>query len=101
MANFTGLGDKIKDAREFLGWSQSELARRTGLCRSLITMIESGERYPSIRALNTLLDELAIPYYTVFNEEQKQKALNYIVEKSMFLTAEQVCKQAIKFSRAD
>ncbi len=38
------LGDMVRTAREKLGWSQSELARRAGLTSGHISQIESGKR---------------------------------------------------------
>ncbi|MFO0591851.1 MAG: helix-turn-helix transcriptional regulator [Polyangiaceae bacterium] len=38
------LGVKLKEAREYLGFSQDEAARGIGLTRSAISLIESGQR---------------------------------------------------------
>jgi transcriptional regulator with XRE-family HTH domain len=38
------LGARLRDAREYLGLSQDEVARTVGLSRSAISLIESGQR---------------------------------------------------------
>jgi len=38
------LGDMVRTAREKIGWSQSELARRAGLTSGHISQIEAGKR---------------------------------------------------------
>jgi len=36
------------------GWTKTELARRVGVCMSLICMIETGRRKPSFKTLSKL-----------------------------------------------
>lgn len=38
------LGNRLRDAREYLGLSQDEAAKVVGLTRSAISLIESGQR---------------------------------------------------------
>lgn len=45
---------RLTRAREHLGITKAELARRAGVSRATITRIEKGERSPSIELLQTL-----------------------------------------------
>lgn len=38
------LGAKLRDAREYLGLSQDEVAKTVGVTRSAVSLIESGQR---------------------------------------------------------
>ncbi len=57
--------DKMKQKRQLLGMSQTDLAKAAGVTRQTIGLIEAGEFNPSIklciaicRALGATLDEL-------------------------------------------
>jgi transcriptional regulator with XRE-family HTH domain len=45
-------------ARRSAGWSQAELAARSGVPQPVISAYERGARQPSVRALQRLLDAL-------------------------------------------
>jgi len=64
-SSIMAFGDRSREARESLGWTQLELARRSGLSPSVVSMVESGKRSPTLdtaskiaRALGSSLDEL-------------------------------------------
>lgn len=38
------LGEKLREAREYLGFSQEEIAASVGISRSALSLIESGQR---------------------------------------------------------
>jgi transcriptional regulator with XRE-family HTH domain len=40
----TKIGQKLKAAREYLGYSQEEVAEKLGVARAAISLIESGQR---------------------------------------------------------
>ncbi|HLJ08895.1 MAG TPA: helix-turn-helix transcriptional regulator [Acidimicrobiia bacterium] len=44
----------LREARTRRGWSQSQLARRSGVSQSVISAYESGAREPSVAALRRL-----------------------------------------------
>ena len=60
------LGRNVKRLREGLGWSQSELARRSGVSQGFVSRLESGESTQALvgavqalaRALGVTVDEL-------------------------------------------
>ena len=53
MAEPTRLGRRVKRLRERAGWSQHELARRSGVSRSTIAGLETGDR-PSLTLENAM-----------------------------------------------
>jgi transcriptional regulator with XRE-family HTH domain len=52
------IGARVREAREDLGMSQAELARRAGVARNHIVMIEHGGRTPSVGLLEKIAHEL-------------------------------------------
>jgi len=52
------IGARVREAREDLGMSQAELARRAGVARNYIVMIEHGGRTPSVGLLEKIAHEL-------------------------------------------
>ena len=60
------LGDRLKNSREYLGYSQDEVASVVGLPRSAISLIESGQRKIDISELKRFSDlyEQSINYFT-------------------------------------
>ena len=48
------LGDNVKRRRQNRGWSQAELAQMLDLGASQVSMIERGERMPSVEVLVAL-----------------------------------------------
>lgn len=47
-------GPMLREARRRRGWSQSQLARRSGVSQSVISAYESGSREPSVAALRRI-----------------------------------------------
>ena len=52
----TTMGDKIKDLREKAGMTQTELAEKLGVSKSVISAYEKGIRNPSYKILRLLAD---------------------------------------------
>ena len=52
------IGTRVREVREDLGMSQAELARRAGVARNHIVMIEAGSRTPSLALLERIAHEL-------------------------------------------
>lgn len=48
------ISEKIIELRESLGWSQSELSRRSGITIETISVLEEGESNPSYETLQRL-----------------------------------------------
>lgn len=52
----------MKSIREFLGMTQSDLSRRSGLTVPAISQIEDGKREPSLRSVIKILDGLGVSF---------------------------------------
>jgi len=52
------LGENVRQARSQKGWSQEELAHRSGLHRTYISGIERGRRNPTVLILQQMADAL-------------------------------------------
>lgn len=55
-----GLGKSIRDLREIFGFSQSDLARRAGISRDVISSLEQEKRIPHIINLFKICDVFEI-----------------------------------------
>lgn len=54
------IGERIKHRREELKYSQSDLAKMTGISPAAISQYESGTRFPSTHVLVKLADALKV-----------------------------------------
>lgn len=54
------LGIVVREHRERVGLSQEELAARAGLHRTYVSLLERGERNPSLQVLSQLAAGLAL-----------------------------------------
>jgi len=54
------LGSRVRELREERGWSQAELARRSGLSPGMIWQIEMDLKRPGLRALIGLVNAFSI-----------------------------------------
>ncbi len=63
MANWDemSISEKIKHARESMGYSQGQLAKKCGLAQSSISYIESGNKRPNIETVSILANALDLP----------------------------------------
>ncbi|MCG7317981.1 helix-turn-helix domain-containing protein [Brevibacillus laterosporus] len=62
------LGELIKEKREEFGITLSELSRRTGVSKGIISKIESGEtKRPELRNLKLIADTIDIPYEDIID----------------------------------
>ena len=61
----TALGVNLRAARAERGWSQEELADRSGLHRTYISGVERGARTPTIEVLATIAGALDLPLATL------------------------------------
>jgi len=51
---------RVREAREMRGWSQSDLAEKSGLQPSAVSHFETGRRSPSFDNLKILADTLGV-----------------------------------------
>lgn len=52
---------KLRELRERLGLTQTELASRVGLTQTGYSVIENGKRYGSVKTLQAICRELGVP----------------------------------------
>lgn len=55
------MGKAIKLCRSQRGWTLAELAKRTGIAASHLSMIERNDRDPSIKAVETIAKTIGMP----------------------------------------
>lgn len=60
---------KIKELRMAVGWSQSELARRTGVTSAAISQLEKGDRLPSLVVSRKLAGALKVSVNELTGDE--------------------------------
>lgn len=60
------IGKVIKEARLEKGYSQSELAQKTGISNSYLSQIESEKQDPSLETMEQLSAALDVPTYILF-----------------------------------
>lgn len=54
------IASRVRSLRLERGWSQPELARRASLSNAMVSMVERGERTPSLDALASLAASLEV-----------------------------------------
>lgn len=59
--------NRIKEYREALGWSQEQLARKSGVSRSTIGGVETGAHMPTIEVVLRLAEALETPIEKLFS----------------------------------
>lgn len=64
------VGRRVRDLRERMGWSQSELARRAGVGVSTLSEIESGQSAPRLDTLVALAQALGASLESFLRAEQ-------------------------------
>lgn len=79
MEEFYSIGQKIKAARKAMGYTQKELAKRTGYTESGISRIEKGEIDLGVSKVKVFSDVLRVPvdyivgdYFAEINETPEQ-----------------------------
>ncbi|AKU91223.1 helix-turn-helix domain-containing protein [Vulgatibacter incomptus] len=54
------IASRVRNLRTERNWSQPELARRSNLSNAMVSMVERGERTPSLEALSSLAAALEV-----------------------------------------
>jgi transcriptional regulator with XRE-family HTH domain len=57
---FKRLGSRLRAARQAKGWTQQELAERTGLTAAFLSYLENGSRSGSLESLVKLAEALSL-----------------------------------------
>ncbi|MFK4167297.1 helix-turn-helix domain-containing protein [Paenibacillus lautus] len=66
----------LKERRQAVGLSQLELANRSGLDRTFISMLERGQRRPTLNTIFSLAKELGVSPSGFVKEVEKYIAKN-------------------------
>ena len=75
MDNTFSLGAKLRSIRDERGYSQRELAQRSGLSANAISLIERDENSPSVSTLQSLAAALNVKMSYFFEEEEPDSVL--------------------------
>lgn len=62
---------RLKDMRRERGWSHDEIARRAGLHRSAVSLIEAGKRQPTLLSCEKIALALEISLGEIVAEAEK------------------------------
>ena len=68
------IGQRLKEERQFRGWSQRDLARETGVNTDTISGLETGQHEPRPSTLRKLAEGLGIEVRDLFMEPALPKA---------------------------
>lgn len=68
------IGEKLRGIRQLRQMSLRELADRAEVSASMLSQIETGKAYPSVRSLYNIADALAVPVDYFFPEEDGEPA---------------------------
>jgi Zn-dependent peptidase ImmA (M78 family)/transcriptional regulator with XRE-family HTH domain len=68
MKSYSIIGKRLKEAREARKMTQAELSSRIGITRASISAFENGLKYPSVKTVVGLANELRIPIAYLQNE---------------------------------
>lgn len=80
---------RLRQLREFNGWSQDELARRLKISRSTIGNYEQGTREPSFEDLETIADVFNCTLAYLIEKDRLGPDELYNIKESVFLTHEE------------
>ena len=75
------LAANIKRYRQALGFSQMQLAEKSGISTSLVASIETGKKFPSSSSLNKLCKALSVEVHQLFlpaNDSSNQNIAKYM-----------------------
>jgi len=70
----TRIAERVRAQRAERGWSQPELARRAQLSSAMVSMVERGERTPSLEALAALSAALELDPGALLSNEESASA---------------------------
>ncbi|MDE0011470.1 MAG: helix-turn-helix transcriptional regulator [Candidatus Poribacteria bacterium] len=71
------ISEKIKKLREECDWSQSDLAKKAGITASAISMIERGQRVPSLVVIRKISDALKVSVSELTGETTQEEVTQH------------------------
>jgi transcriptional regulator with XRE-family HTH domain len=66
-------GARVRELRRGRGWTQAELAQKTGRQRTYIGDVERGERNITLLVIEDIARALGVPARDLFTSSQKEK----------------------------
>jgi len=88
------LGAKLREAREYLGLSQDEVAKSVGLTRSAVSLIESGQRGTDALELKKLAELYQRPVVEFTGDEE-------LIDAPMPETVQHLARAAVRLTESD
>lgn len=76
VSNRFSLGGRLRKIRDERGYSQRELAHKSGISTNAISLIERDENSPSVATLQALATALSVKVSYFFDDEQPQSVLH-------------------------
>lgn len=95
----SAIGLRIKELRESIGLTQTELAQKSKLARTVIPMIENGQRYPSEKTLSKIVEALGVSMDDIYTDEVREQAIKNLQECSNNFTKNATTDEIIKVYR--
>ncbi len=95
----SAIGLRIKELRESIGLTQTELAQKSKLARTVIPMIENGQRYPSEKTLSKIIEAMGVSMEDVYTDEVREQAIKNLQECSNNFTQNATTDEIIKVYR--
>src|SRR5512147_2522791 len=68
------IGEKLREARQNAGISLRELAKKADISASMLSQIETGKAYPSVRSIYDIAAALDLPVDYFFPEQDTEHA---------------------------
>jgi transcriptional regulator with XRE-family HTH domain len=60
------IGERLRELREQMRWSQREIENRSGLQRAYLSRVENGHTIPTVETLEKWAKALEVPIYRLF-----------------------------------
>ena len=68
MSDLEKVGERIRNLRQVIGWSQEELAHQANLHRTYVGGVERGERNISVKNIFAIARALKVPASQLFED---------------------------------
>ena len=92
MSNLKKLGERLKKARSSMSYSQSDIAKKLGVQRELISYYETGTREIPLSALTTLANLYGTTLNYFFNESTQEEPNLEIAYRKVELSEDDIEK---------
>lgn len=98
------LGSNIRKFRKKFGWTQADLAEKSGISVPFMTQIELGRKSASLEVVQNIASALNVSYEELFNEDKttSEESMNLILleKKISDSVLNQIHKEFSSFSNS-